>query len=453
MRAAQTPPRIDSSDVLLRIIAAWERGSHTLDFLLDRQLKSSGLESGQRAQITERAANWARGRGAAKYLLEQKLRKPPSKLPEAARRLLELAVCRILFEERTPKEIIASQAVDEIREWSGDSIASVANAVLRAITRGDFTWPKVEVDPAEFLAASTSHPKWIIERWLTRWGYERTQQQALWDNKRPALWLRGNRLRGDAAWAETRLREADIGFEPHPDFDGYFKLQGSFYPVSAALVQAGDFSVQDPSALLALRLLNPQPGMKILDLCAAPGGKTTQMAELGGNEAIIVAVDKSPHRLEKLKESLQRLGIGGVVAVAADGCSFDSQPSGFGLFDAVLIDAPCSGLGVLARRADLRWRRQPAEMAELAQLQMELLRAGSRCLRPGGCLIYSTCTIEPEENEQIVLNFMRESDSFDLDDASFNISPQFFTGPGQARTVSPRDQVDGVYAARLIRRK
>jgi len=453
LRAALTPPRIDSSDVLLRIIAAWERGTHTLDFLLDRHLKSSGLEPGQRAQITDRAANWARGRGAAKYLLEQKLRKPPSKLPEAARRLLELAVCRILFEERTPKEIIASQAVDDIRERAGNSLAGVANAVLRSLTRGDFAWPDAGEDPAGFLAATTSHPKWIIERWLSRWDYERTRQQVLWDNARPAIWMRGNRLRGDTSWPEGRLREADIDFEQHQDFDGYFKLQGSLYPDAAALVQAGDFSIQDPSASLAIRLLNPQPGMKILDLCAAPGGKTTQMAELGGNEAVIVAVDKSPHRLEKLKESMQRLGIGGVVTVAADGCTFDSQRSAFGLFDAVLVDAPCSGLGVLARRADLRWRRQPEEIAELAQLQLELLRAGSRCLRPGGCLIYSTCTIEPEENEQVVLNFIHESDSFDLDDASFNISPHFFTGPGQVLTVSPRDQVDGVFAARLMRRK
>ena len=453
MCAAQTPPRGDVSELLLRIMAAWERGSHTLDFLLDRRLKSSALESGRRAQVTDRAANWARGRGAAKYLLEQKLRKPPSKLPDAARRLLEVAVCRILFEERTPKEIIVSQTIDEIRERAGDSLGRVANAVLRAITRGDFTWPDAGEDPTGFLAASTSHPKWIIERWLPRWGYDRTRQQALWDNARPAIWLRRNGLRGNSSWAEGKLREAAVEYEQRPDFDGYFKLQGSLYPDAAALVQAGDFSIQDPSASLAVRLLNPQPGMKILDLCAAPGGKTTQMAELGGNEAVIVAVDKSPHRLEKLTESLERLGIGGVVTVAADGCTFDLQQSEFGLFDAVLVDAPCSGLGVLARRADLRWRRQPEEIAELAQLQMELLRAGSRCLRPGGCLIYSTCTIEPEENEQIVLDFIREADSFTLDDAAFNIPPHYITGPGQALTISPRDQLDGVFAARLTRRK
>jgi len=455
LRDALTPPQKDVSDLLLRLIAAWERGSHTLDFLLDRQLKSSGLEAGQRAQITDRAANWARGRGAAKFLLEQKLRKPPSKLPEAERRLLELAVCRILFEERTPQEIIVSQAVDEIRERAGKSLAGVANAVLRAITRGDFTWPDAEQDPAGFLAASTSHPRWIIERWLSRWGYERTLQQARWDNERPAIWLRGNRLRGDPAWAAGRLREANIEFGQHPDFNGYFRLRGSLYPDAAALVQAGDFSIQDASASLAVRLLypHPQPGMKILDLCAAPGGKTAMMAELGGNEAVIVAVDKSPPRLEKLKESLQRLGIGGVVTVAGDGRVFDSQQSEFGLFDAVLIDAPCSGMGVLARRADLRWRRQPEEISQLAQLQMELLRAGSRCLRPGGCLIYSTCTIEPDENEQVLQNFIRELDSFTLDDATFNISPHFFVGPGQVLTVSPRDQVDGVFAARLIHRK
>lgn len=437
--------------MLLRILLSWERSSHTLDYLLERCLKTGNLDPIQRAQITDGAANWARGRGSARYLLTQKLRKPSSKLPDNARLLLELAVCRILFEERTPKEIIASQTVEEVRERHGSSLAGVANAILRSIVGGDYFWPDAAENPATFLAASTSHPEWIIERWLSRWGFERTRQQALWDNVRPSIWLRVNRLRGDSAWAHEKLRESQIDFEARPEFDGYFRLKGSLYPHAAALVQAGDFSIQDPSASLATRLLNPQPGMKILDLCAAPGGKTAHLAELGANEAVIVAVDKSAHRLKKLREALERLGIGGVVAVAADGCAFDSQKSGFGLFDAVLVDVPCSGWGVLARRADLRWRRKPEEMPELVQLQRELLLAGSRCVRPGGALIYSTCTIEPDENEQVVLNFIEESESFILDESLSDIPPSFVVGSGQIATISPRDRVDGVYAARLTR--
>ncbi len=437
--------------MLLRILLTWERSSRTLDYLLERHLKSDDLDSVQRARITDGAANWARGRGAARHLLTQKLRKPSSKLPDDARLLLELAVCRILFEERTPKEIIASQTVEEIRERHGSGLAGVANAVLRSLAGGDYSWPDAAENPAGFLAASTSHPEWIIERWLSRWGFERTQQQAHWDNVRPSIWLRANRLRGDSAWAEEKLRESQIDFETRQEFNGYYRLKGSLYPQAAALVQAGDFSIQDPSASLATRLLNPRPGMKILDLCAAPGGKTAHLAELSANEAVIVAVDKSAPRLKKLKEALKRLGIGGVVDVVADGRAFDSRKAEFGLFDAVLLDVPCSGFGVLARRADLRWRHKPEEMPELVQLQKTLLRAGSRCVRPGGALIYSTCTIEPEENEQVILNFVEKFESFILDESISNLPPRFVAGPGQLATISPRDGIDGVYAARLTR--
>lgn len=440
-----------SDQVLLRLVASWETSSHTLDFLLDREFRRSDLSLAEKAQITEQASNWARGRGAAIHLLNQTLTRGLQSLPPPLRRTLEISVCRILFEERTPQAIIASHTVEEVKKAYGTKLAGLVNAVLRRLINEPLPWPDRQADPVAFLAASTSHPAWIIERWLERWDFDRVQAQAQWDNLRPALWLRWNRLRGGLDKARESIAAANLRVTESPDFPGFFRLKGSFYPEAAERVIAGDFQVQDPSASLAALLLDPQPGTEVVDLCAAPGGKATLMAELTGNRARITAVDLSRHRLEPLEKSLGKLGITSLETVAADAREFALDPANAGRFEAVLLDVPCSGFGVLARRADLRWRRKPEDLPELVALQKELIRAGSRCLKPGGVLIYSTCSIEPQENQGIVADFLAGFDNFQPDAIPPGIPDKFITAPGEIATDSPRDLIDGAYAARLIR--
>ncbi len=436
---------------LERILAAWEKTSHTLDFLLEREFGHKGLTSEAKAQITERASNWARGRGAARYLLAQKLNKNLASLPPPLRRRLEIAVCRLLFEQRTPPAIQVSQAVEEVKATYGKELGGLANAVLRSLAEKPLPWPPAETDPVGYLAASTSHPAWIVERWLQRWGYERTHEQLAWDNLRPEIWLRWNWLRGDLQQTEAFIGENQLEVQADQRFAGYFHLLTGYFPTAAAVVEKGYFSVQDPSASLAVELLQPTPGQKILDLCAAPGGKTTLIAQRSRDSADIMAVDSSPHRLGRLQTSLERLNIKSVKLVSADGRKYAPSCSADEQFDAVLLDVPCSGLGVLARRADLRWRRKPEDLPQLVALQKELIRAASRCIRPGGALVYSTCTIEPEENQDIIHNFLEYASNFALDDR-LPLFPDFAIAPGEFQTCSPRDRIDGVYCARLIRK-
>lgn len=405
--------------------------------------------------ITERISIWSRGRGSARYLLNKHLKRGIQSLPYDLRRALEITVCRLLFDERVPKPLIVSSAVDEIRRQYGESLSRVANAVLRKIYSSPANWPDRELNPVDYFAVSTSHPHWIVQRWLTRWGEERTELQLLWDNRRPDIWLRWNRLKGDANKAKATLDSADIEFQTNSAFSGFFRILGSFYPQGASLVQSGYFSVQDPSASLAVRLLDPKPGKRILDLCAAPGGKTTLIAELTDDAAQIIAVDFSKDRLRRVTESLQRLGISCVQMVHSDGVTYvaDYQKAKKSpLFDAVLLDVPCSGLGVLNRRVDLRWRRKPEDLEDLVKLQRELIRAAGKCIKTGGIIVYSTCTTEPEENEEIIRGFIAERPEFEFDDRAVDIPPIFFRGKGEIVTDSPRDSVDGIYAARLIRR-
>lgn len=438
----------------LRILSRWEQGTRTLDFILNQELGRTELSAAEKAEVTERVSNWGRGRGAARYLLETKTKVGLSSLPHPLRRQLELTVCRLLYEERTPKPIIVSAAVEDIKQRHGTDLGKLANAILRSLAEQPLSWPDAEADPVQHLAHSTSHPPWMVARWLDRYGEDRTRAQLNWDNFRPAIWLRWNQLRGDYRAAVSILKNAQVDVRESPDFGDYFYLESSFHPGAASLVEAGHFSVQDPSASLAVRLLDPQPGMSILDLCAAPGGKTTLMAERMGDRGRIVAVDSSKDRLKQLDQSLIRLGMSSVKTVAADARSFAQNPTDYSevqVFDAVLVDVPCSGFGVLSRRTDLRWRRMPDDLADLVSLQKNLIRAAAACTKPGGVLVYSTCSIEPEENEDIIEDFLAEFDEFSPDDHRGDIPDRFIVGPGEVATYSPRDEVDGIYAARLKR--
>ncbi len=439
------------NETLLRIISSWETTSHTLDFLLDHELQQSELKSSARAQVTEQASNWARGRGSASFLLSRYLTKGPGSLPPLLRRRLEAAVCRILFEERTPKSVIVSRAVEDIKTAFGPHLAGLANATLRRIASEPAPWPDRETDPEAYIIASTSHPAWIIERWSSRGDFSSILAQAQWDNERPVIWLRWNSLRGDTTAARNRLERSGLEVEVNADFDGFYRLKSPFYPKAAELVSSGDFQVQDPSASLAVRLLDPRPGTEIGDLCAAPGGKTTLLAQLTLNQAAITAVDSSAHRLSPLVQSLPKLGISSIDTITVDARTFASDPGNQNRFDAVLSDVPCSGFGVLARRADLRWRRKPEDLVELVSLQRELIVAGSRCVKPGGVLVYSTCSIEPQENQEIVHGFLSDFNNFRAGEIPPGIPERFICSPGEVATNSPRDHIDGVYAARLIR--
>ena len=456
-----TSAHAHSERMALRVIASWERGTNTLDYILQGAFQRSKLSPQDKARVTEWVYNWGRGRGSARYLLEDKLSRGLDSLPAKLRRRLELCVCRLLYEERTPKEVIVSGAVDAVKGEYGTALGNVANAVLRKIAADPLPWPDEETDPVAHLAHSTSHPAWIVERWLRRWGKERTEAQLKWNNLRPSIWLRWNALQGDRDKAVAILHAADVEFEEAGDFANYYRLTSSFYPRAASLVQSGYFSVQDPSASLAVSLLNPKPGMEILDLCAAPGGKTTLMAEMSGGDARITALDSSGERLKQLEKSLKALNIPGVQAIVADARrardnshAKASRPEVLQdkQFDAVLADVPCSGFGVLGRRADLRWRRKPEDIADLVKLQKELIRAAARCTRPGGVMVYSTCTTEPEENGEIVRDFRQNNGDFTLDEIPEDIPDRFKIGRGEIATYSPRDGVDGIYAARLARK-
>ncbi|MCX6640208.1 MAG: 16S rRNA (cytosine(967)-C(5))-methyltransferase RsmB [bacterium] len=440
--------------IALRILSRWENGTATLDYILSRELRDCDLSRPDRSRLTDWVFTWGRNRGTARHLLDCTLTEGINSIPPILRRRLELSVCRILQEERTPKPVIVAETVERVRKNHGEGLAKLTNAVLRQILIRPIGRAET-VDICTHLANTTSHPLWMVQRWMDRWGEEKTRALLEWNNHRAEINLRWNRLRGDIQAARAALTSREIEFAEIPDFEGFFLLKSHFYPGAAQLVASGDFSVMNPSASLSVRLLDPQPGERVLDLCSAPGGKTTFIAELMGDRGEILAVDVSPSRLRLVSESLERLKLTSVHPFAADGRTLEvslPQPESEGLFDRVLVDAPCSGFGVLSRRADLRWRRKQEDFDDLIPLQQALLNSGANQTRPGGVLVYSTCTIEPEENEAIVEDFLLKRTDFILEDQREKIAERFFTGMGMVGTFSPRDNIDGVFAARMTRK-
>jgi 16S rRNA (cytosine967-C5)-methyltransferase len=214
------------------------------------------------------------------------------------------------------------------------------------------------------------------------------------------------------------------------------------------LFRNGYFTVQDESALLPCLLLDPKPGERVIDCCAAPGGKTTAMAEMMLNQGEVVALDKYEAKLSLIRGSCERLGLRNVTLMAGDAASVELEPA-----DRVLLDAPCSGLGVLTKKPDIKWKRDTTDLPRLARAQSELLDHAARIVKPGGVLVYSTCTIEPEENQDVVRAFLSRHPEFALDNASQFVSTDCVTSEGTVATLPHRHQMDGSFAARMVRRQ
>lgn len=356
------------------------------------------------------------------------------------RRLLHLGLYQIFYLDRIPPHAAVHETVQLARGMGLSPQTGFLNAVLRETLR---ELPAIreslvalrETDPA----TAFSHPAWLLDQWRKRLTPEELVTLMDQNNLPPSPYARVNSLRTDAAalrqhWATEGVVAEERTF-PWATGETLFELKS--HPSLATLpsFQRGDFYIQDPSTVMAVTLLDPQPGESVLDTCAAPGGKTTLIAARLGNRGTVRAEDTSAGRRALLTENVVRLGATCVTVSAPPGVEAGAGSSE--IFDRVLVDAPCSNTGVLRRRVELRWRLKPETLGELHEAQGHILRAGSRRVRPGGILVYSTCSLEPEENAEVVAEFTRAEPGFVLE---------------STREVLPwRDGVDGAYAARLRR--
>lgn len=368
--------------------------------------------------------------------------------------ILRLGAYQILYMTKVPPSAACNESVNLARRYGHKASAGFVNAVLRNIARKgvSIATPSKEEDLTGYLSVSYSYPKWLVEKYIKLFGTDFTQSLLEAGNGTPELTVRANTLKltpeelvemlkkeGCDAAAGQYVREAVV-------------LKSSVNVAELQAYQNGLFQVQDESSMLPATVLAPEPGEMVLDACSAPGGKATHIAQLMGNSGTIIAGDVHEHKLRLIDDAAERLGIQIIKSELNDASV--PNPKHVKAFDRVLLDAPCTGLGIVRRKPDIKWARQTRDIEGITQLQGKLLQCVSVAVKPGGVLVYSTCTILPEENEEIIRMFLQNNTDFIADD----IKPFLPTALAEhARGCSlqlypNRDGIDGFFMARIKRK-
>lgn len=408
-----------------------------------------------RAQTTDWVYGTLRHLTRLDHLMNQLLSKPVDQQIPWVRNLLRLALYQL-----GPGELPAYAVVDEavkLAKFKGhDGVARFVNGVLRNYLRrsDQLHLPSFSENPRDHLIIAHSHPDWLIDRWLTQWTPEQVHALVRVNNLPAPLTLRVNTLKSSTNHIIESLDSSGLSAQSSGILPEAIRLNhGSGLERLQPLI-IGEVIIQDLGAMLVSHLLHPVPASKVVDLCAAPGTKTTHLAQLMGDAGTIWAVDQYEAKTGLIRDSASRMGLASIHEVTADARHW-SPPE---LVDAVLLDAPCSGTGVIRRRPDLRWRRTPQDLDELSTLQRELLSSAAKMLRPGGCLVYSTCSIQAEENEAQIRWFLGTYPDFQRD-----IDPSEFLAvlekPGllvetypEGHLLLPSEQTDGFFMSRLVKR-
>ena len=404
MNARNTAPKAGAREVALLTLLEVEQKSAYANLALKQLLSRYTLNEADRRLASELVYGSLRMQAALDHILAGLLSRSLEKLSPPIRLILRLGVYQLLYMERVPQAAVVHQAVELAKRYGHSGTASLTNGVLRAFLRQDkSTLLPVENDLRSFICITLSYPQWLADYLLKRWPKEDVIRFCRFHNQHHGLDLRANTLRISR---EDLLRELTLA--------GIAARAGSYGPETliveegggqlSPLLEQGKFIIQGQASQLAAYALDPKPGSLVLDLCAAPGGKATHLAQLMENSGKILAVDLRPHRLRLLEENAKRLGISNINVLAADGRALSTQWHDAAEY--LLLDAPCSALGVLGRRADARWRKQEIDIRAMADLSCELLRAAAVYVKPGGYLCYTTCTVTAEENAGAVHRFL-----------------------------------------------
>lgn len=436
---------MEARAIAFKVLLEIEKGAYA-NLILDETLrKAKNIPPPDRGLITEIVYGTVKYRVRLDWLIEQMVKRA-DKLAKGPRVLLRLSFYQLLFMDRIPPFAVTNEAVKLARKFFHRGVASLVNGVLRSYLREPerVTLPDAEKAPLEYLEVVYSHPRWMLERWLQRYGWENTVKLCEYNNAPSELWVRVNTLKCSPDELVEKLTLEGCLVERSTRVPEGLRLISAPPLASLSSFQSGLFTIQDESSMLVAHVVNPQAHMEVLDVCAGPGGKTTHLAQLMENKGKILACDIHKHRIRLIEENANRLGISIIKTRLQDAtqlglnqdhkydhnyacnhvCNdeFDLNARERELekelkklkfakglnqrYNLVLIDAPCSGLGVLRRRPDARWRKKPEEILALAALQYRILESVYHVLAPEARIVYSTCTLEPEENFGVIDKFI-----------------------------------------------
>ncbi len=431
-------------EAAVRALLAWEKQGAWSDAFLDSLFRREKLPVRESALAQQLCCGVIQNRTALDWYLRPYVR---GTLQPAVRAILRSAAYQLAFLDRIPPSAAVDTAVELAKTLANPAAARVVNAILRRLTAGPLP-PLPQGEDGESLSIRYSHPEWLVRTWLDRLGGADCRLLLEADNAVPPTILRVNRLRADPGQAAAALTAEGADFAALDSWDGFFALKGGS-AASLRAFQDGLVTVQDPAAALPVLCAEVRPGMRVLDACAAPGGKSFLLAQAMEDRGEILACDIHKRKLDRLKAGAERLGIRCIRTLAADARNPD--PALKNAFDMVLADVPCSGMGVIRKKPEIRWKPQE-ELKALPGIQLDILRSLADCVRPGGQLVYSTCTLLREENEGVTETFLAQR-------PDYRTAPLLLPSPvgnvqcGE-RTLWPFEYgTDGFYLCRMVREK
>lgn len=377
------------------------------------------------------------------------LSKPSTQLPLKLKNILRVGFYQLLFTDRIPAAAAVSESVNLASAFCGKARASLVNAVMRASLREPEKVKFVDkkTEPVKFLGDYYSYPDYFVEYCLKEFGYESTERLLKNYNKAPQVTYRVNFLKAKPDEVAHILQENEIEFAYGKYLPEFLHIKSGGLPLEAELIENGKVYVQDESSGMAVKLLNPRHNNDVIDLTAAPGGKSTYIAIRMRNRGRVTCLDKSRERLEMLSENARRLGISIISPVHSDMFAFKGGP-----YERVLVDPPCSGWGSAGKHSDLRWSKSVDDIKKMAHIQQAMLARAAKLVKPGGVLVYSTCTIIREENDQIVEEFLLKHKDFTLESGKDFFDEKLVTPRGFVKTYPDFDMFDGAFCARLKRK-
>lgn len=415
------------------------------DKLLQNELNDlSDLDKKLATEVVHGVLRW---REKLDWYLKQLYKGEFENLLLTVKSILRAALYQLIFLDRVPAYAVLNESVEIAKDKFNQRTANLVNAILRNYLRQGkkLEWMLTQLDLLEKFSIQWSHPRWLIQRWIEYWGVDEVEKLCMANNEPPPIFVKRNFLKISESEFEKLLEEKGIPFKKIDNIPDFYEILDFQLFRRAHLLEEGYAFVQDLSAALPVLLLEPQPDQIIWDMCAAPGSKSVHAGILMQNTGMVLASDIYLNRVKLIQKISNNLGLKNIYPLVGDSTRLEFNM----LFDKILLDAPCSGFGVLRRRTDLRWKKTEKEIEELYSLQLKLLEKAANSLREGGELVYSTCTIELKENDAVIEEFLQKHQEFVLIPAQKRISGPWVDEKGYIRTFPHRHQMDGSFAALL----
>ncbi|KST63883.1 16S rRNA (cytosine(967)-C(5))-methyltransferase [Mastigocoleus testarum] len=420
------------------------------DVALDRVLKKASLSDNDRRLMTELVYGSVRRQRTLDALIDQLATKKSHKQPPDLRTILHLGLYQLRYQLKIPTSAAVNTTVALAKDNGFKGLSGFVNGLLRQYARLAEKEDPLQLPQETIKRLGTLHsfPDWIVKVWVEQFGDLETEQLCRWMNQTPTIDIRVNPLKTSLEEVEAAFQSVDVLSQPLVDTPQALRLMGRTGSIQKLPgFQEGWWTVQDASAQLVSHLLDPQPGEVIVDACAAPGGKTTHIAELMGDRGKIWACDRTASRLRKFQENVRRLGFKSIETITVDSRNLTQLENSA---DRVLLDVPCSGLGTLHRHADARWRQTPISVNELSQLQQELLSHVATVVKDGGVLVYATCTLHPRENENIIEAFLNKNPNWKIEYSRLEeLGTRYNTSQGYLKVLPHENNMDGFFMTRL----